>query len=179
MLSGNPCRKHPLVRPFWVYLPVGLRLSQPPARAHPVISHADEEPKRLPGISTASATRLAFRRKWRRQHGNDGAARVAVPVGEDRPADDDRTTKQGDVIPVIRVLQAAVASLTAARDQAEVRADRAEARADALRAKLEAALSGRGEALAAAQAADELRRVEAARRAASLLARLRAAWRGE
>ena len=55
------------------------------------------------GISTASATRLAFRRKWRRQHGNDGAARVAVPVGEDRPADDDRMTKQGDVTPVIRV----------------------------------------------------------------------------
>ena len=37
------------------------------------------------GISTASATRLTFRRKWRRQKGNDGIARVEVPVGEDRP----------------------------------------------------------------------------------------------
>ena len=34
---------------------------------------------RARGISTASANRLAFRRKWRRQTGNDGIARVAVP----------------------------------------------------------------------------------------------------
>jgi hypothetical protein len=32
------------------------------------------------GISTASAIRLAFRRKWRRQDSNDGTVRVAVPV---------------------------------------------------------------------------------------------------
>ena len=44
------------------------------------------------GISTASATRLAFRRKWRRQGGNDGIARVAVPTGEDQPRHDDRET---------------------------------------------------------------------------------------
>jgi len=36
------------------------------------------------GISTASATRLAFRRKWQRQAGNDGTARVAVPANEAR-----------------------------------------------------------------------------------------------
>ena len=34
------------------------------------------------GISKASATRLAFRRKWPRQVSNDGGARVAVPVTE-------------------------------------------------------------------------------------------------
>jgi hypothetical protein len=39
---------------------------------------------RVRGISTASATRLAFRRKWQRQRGNDGTARVAVPVSEAR-----------------------------------------------------------------------------------------------
>jgi hypothetical protein len=39
---------------------------------------------RVRGISTASATRLAFRRKWQRQAGNDGTARVAVPANEAR-----------------------------------------------------------------------------------------------
>ena len=37
------------------------------------------------GISTASAIRLAFRRQWRRQDGNDGTVRVAVPVDEAKP----------------------------------------------------------------------------------------------
>jgi hypothetical protein len=37
------------------------------------------------GISTASAIRLAFRCKWRRQDGNDGTVRVAVPVDEAKP----------------------------------------------------------------------------------------------
>jgi hypothetical protein len=40
------------------------------------------------GISTASATRLAFRRKWSRQVGNDGIARVSVPVSEARAQPD-------------------------------------------------------------------------------------------
>ena len=34
------------------------------------------------GITKASATRLAFRRRWRRHPGNDGTARVAVPMAE-------------------------------------------------------------------------------------------------
>ena len=37
------------------------------------------------GISTASAIRLAFRRKWRRQDGNDGTVRVAVPADQANP----------------------------------------------------------------------------------------------
>jgi hypothetical protein len=36
-------------------------------------------------ISTASATRLAFRRKWQRRVGNSGTAKVAVPVEDCRP----------------------------------------------------------------------------------------------
>jgi hypothetical protein len=36
------------------------------------------------GISAKSAERLAQRRRWLRQIGNDGMARVVVPVGEDR-----------------------------------------------------------------------------------------------
>jgi hypothetical protein len=38
------------------------------------------------GISAASAARLAYRKEWQRQPGNDGAARVAVPLGEDQPS---------------------------------------------------------------------------------------------
>jgi hypothetical protein len=41
------------------------------------------------GISKASAARLVMRRKWTRRRGNDGGARVAVPVGEDQPKHDD------------------------------------------------------------------------------------------
>ena len=42
-------------------------------------------------ISKASATRLAFRRRWARRIGNDGTARVAVPVEElaEKPAPDE------------------------------------------------------------------------------------------
>jgi hypothetical protein len=36
------------------------------------------------GISPKSAERLAQRRRWPRQLGNDGIARVLVPFGEDR-----------------------------------------------------------------------------------------------
>ena len=36
------------------------------------------------GISAKSAERLAQRRRWPRQIGNDGMARVVVPIGEDR-----------------------------------------------------------------------------------------------
>jgi hypothetical protein len=36
------------------------------------------------GISAKSAERLAQRRRWPRQIGNDGMARVLVPLGEDR-----------------------------------------------------------------------------------------------
>jgi hypothetical protein len=66
------------------------------------------------GISTASATRLAFRRKWPRQGGNDGTARVAVPIGEARPqtdrTHDDRDDDRGGVTRLLNVLEAAVAA---------------------------------------------------------------------
>ena len=47
------------------------------------------------GISVASAARLAFRKGWQRQPGNDGAARVAVPIGEDQPSPYDARTGAG------------------------------------------------------------------------------------
>ena len=66
------------------------------------------------GISTASATRVAFRRKWPRQGGNDGTASVAVPIGEARPqtdrTHDDRDDDRGGVTRLLNVLEAAVAA---------------------------------------------------------------------
>ncbi len=38
------------------------------------------------GIKEPAAVRLVQRRRWERQPGNDGAARVAVPVAELRPS---------------------------------------------------------------------------------------------
>lgn len=56
------------------------------------------------GISTASATRLAFRRKWRRRSGNAGTVTVAVPVSEAKPygdkTHDDGNDDRGDIIAV-------------------------------------------------------------------------------
>ena len=46
------------------------------------------------GITKASATRLAFRKGWRRQAGNNGQARVAVPVIAQIP-DHDNTDSTG------------------------------------------------------------------------------------
>ena len=90
------------------------------------------------GISTSSATRLAFRRKWRRQVGNDGTARVAVPLTEVQPrpdkAPDDRNDARnddrGDISRIVMVLETSVASLTERAIAAEKRADRAEIRAE-------------------------------------------------
>jgi hypothetical protein len=68
---------------------------------------------RIRGISTASATRLAFRRKWQRQGGNDGTARVAVPVNEAQRQPerihDDRDDDRGDVRRLVSALEAAIA----------------------------------------------------------------------
>ena len=162
---------------------------------------------RARGISTASATRLAFRRKWRRQGGNDGVARVAVPVGEDQSKRDDRDDDRGDIMP----LELAISSLTEARQQAEKRAEAAETRADraeqladaahkradvatmladrmlarATEAEKRADLAegdaqqARADAQEAHQQIEDLRRADEARKARGLWQRMSAAWRGE
>lgn len=67
------------------------------------------------GISTASAIRLAFRCKWRRQDGNDGTVRVAVPVDEARPstevADSDADGVGRDIGEVVGLLETAATML--------------------------------------------------------------------
>ncbi len=114
---------------------------------------------RARGISTASAKRLAIRRRWRRHQGNDGTARVAVPTTEanQREARPDTVTGDissetvasdpGDIARVITALEGAIALLREQLAQAQQqvaaersRADLAEAgrsgeraRADALR----------------------------------------------
>ena len=139
------------------------------------------------GISTASARRLAFRHKWRRQHGNDGTARVAVPMTETQPrggdSHDDTTDASPDVTRIVSGFEAAIAVLREQLTAAELRAERAEqavagerSRADNLRDRLDAAVAAQREAVEAAEA---LRQGEVSRRAKGLLARLASAWRGD
>ena len=138
------------------------------------------------GISTASAKRLSNRRRWRKQAGNDGTTRVAVPVDEAVPRETASGDDPGDVSFNARALGILESALTEANKRAEAAlalADRADARADRAEARAEAAehaaKQAQGEALATAQAAEAVRRADAARKARGLLARLRAAVRGE
>src|SRR5215207_5014529 len=88
------------------------------------------------GITVDSAKRLARRRGWKKQPGNDGRARVAVPaerlvrkdvpriVRADTPADD-----RGDVPGVSRSLERHVERLERSLECALQRCDAATARA--------------------------------------------------
>lgn len=77
----------------------------------------------LRGIDKASATRLAFRRGWRRMMGNDGKARVLVPASaqtQDQPdtpdaphdsPNDATVSTTGDVSSVVSAMEAHLESL--------------------------------------------------------------------
>jgi hypothetical protein len=147
---------------------------------------------RARGTSSASAKRYANRQRWRKQPGNDGTVRVAVPPGGTIPRETVRAKVPGNgtdwsplLIDANRRADAAVAladRLVARLEEAGARVDRAEARAqqerlaaDRFRGEAEAA---RGEAREAQEAAEALRRAEAARKAMGRWTRLRAAWRG-
>ena len=151
-----------------------------------------------------SAKRLSGRRRWRRQRGHDGHARVAVPATEATPrepiaadiAADIEGDDAGDInLNIARISNSFDGALTALREQlstANQRADRGEARAEAAeagRAGADAQIAVMGveiEALkiqlaavqTAAEAAAERRRQDDVRKARGLLARLRAAVRG-
>ena len=102
------------------------------------------------GISPKSAERLAQRRRWPRQVGNDGMARVVVPIGEDRviprrqgpPSAPDVAARRGvtstpDIGEVVRAsIRDIVAPLSAQLEHERARADRAEEKADRLQAEL-------------------------------------------
>ncbi len=77
------------------------------------------------GINTASAKRLASRRKWRRQPGNDGTARVAVPVDEAMRRSDNARDARGDVARLVSDLEAALSTLQEQLERERSRADQA------------------------------------------------------
>jgi hypothetical protein len=175
------------------------------------------------GISTASAIRLAFRRKWRRQDGNDGTVRVAVPADEANPKGESADSHEdgigrqiGEVVGLLETAavmlrergeeaDVMLAALHASAEEALTRAEaetaterEARTRAEGAMADAEARLSEFREDFervtreaearrmteqaarekAEAEAA-QLRQENQARRNLGLLARLRAALRGE
>jgi hypothetical protein len=78
---------------------------------------------RARGISTASAIRLVFRRKWRRQDGNDGTVRVAVPIDEANPqtevSDSDGDGIGREIGHVVGLLETATAMLRERGEEAD------------------------------------------------------------
>jgi len=119
------------------------------------------------GISAASATRLVIRRKWRRQAGNDGTVRVAVPTEEAQRQGDKPRDSHGDISRTIRALETAVSTLGKQLDAERGRADKAEA-----------ALASEREARTRAEsAAAQLRQQDQARRSAGLVERIITALR--
>ncbi len=115
-------------------------------RLHPVGDAGDDtrwmtygELGEARGINTASAKRLAFRRKWRRQAGNDGTARVAVPVDEVRPRTGRPLSATEDISRLVSSLEAALATLREQLERERDRADRAVEAAEQGAARLEEA----------------------------------------
>jgi ElaB/YqjD/DUF883 family membrane-anchored ribosome-binding protein len=122
------------------------------------------------GISTASAIRLAFARKWLRRDSNDGTIRVAVPVGEARPLD---AATEIEADPVGRDVGEIVGLLETAATMLRESGDAAGGLMAALHAHAEAALA-RAEATATVER-EARRRAEASRAdAETALGRLRA-----
>jgi DNA repair exonuclease SbcCD ATPase subunit len=91
------------------------------------------------GINTASAKRLAARRKWRRQPGNDGTARVAVPVGEAMLRTGKTHSAREDIARLVSNLEAALTTLQEQLERERGRADQAADAAERSAVRLEAA----------------------------------------
>jgi hypothetical protein len=105
------------------------------------------------GINTASAKRLAFRRKWRRQAGNDGTARVAVPVDEVTRRTGGGLNATEDISRLVSGLETALATLREQLERQRDRADRAVEAAERDAARLEEAEAGIAKLRAAADTA--------------------------
>jgi hypothetical protein len=168
-----------------------------------------EELGHIRGIGRESAVKLVQRKRWRRTRGNDGEARVCVPLDwlvPTKPTTEDSSPAHShrhspDTSPDIRRVMAALEAAITAKDVTiaalAVRAERAEGEADRLvatvqieRARAEGAeaaiateRTAREEAEAALATAEAetaaLRQADQQRRPLGLMARLRAAWRGE
>ena len=153
----------------------------------------------LRGISKASATRMAFRYRWRRQEGNDGTARVFVPLsalhGKGSGSAIERMAAAIET--AMGLFRQRVEAAETRADEAEARAQRAQITAEVERSRADRAEQDldrersradeerrRADGLQhrldiALQVTHELRRTEEARLALGLWLRLKAAWRGE
>lgn len=138
------------------------------------------------GIGRESAVKLVQRKRWRRVRGNDGEARIGVPLdwltpakspSEDIPPKAPRSDPPSpppDITRIVDAFDGAVASLTNRAEVAEKRAERAETEAADLRQTLDQARTAALEAKAEAasqrallkQAAEGLTTERAAREAA-------------
>jgi hypothetical protein len=112
---------------------------------------------RARGISTASAIRLAFRSQWRRQDGNDGTVRVAVPVDEAKPqgevADSDADGVGRDIGQVVGLLETAATMLRERGEAADGMLAALNANAEEALARAEAATATEREARKRAEVA--------------------------
>jgi len=159
------------------------------------------------GIGRESAVKLAQRKRWPRRPGNDGTARVCVPLDwlkavKEHSGELSRSVslleatvaalreqqdhERAGWIVVIDGLEKRIASTEAERDREKAGREGERSRADVLRDRIDAmqaqiaAAAAAGEAMQAER--DQARREAqeaAAWRARSLLARLRTAWRGK
>ena len=152
------------------------------------------------GLNVEAVRTRVRRAGWRTQPGNDGRARVLVPdrafvepVGQSSDRVNDGVNKTGDLSGLVALLTAAEARISRLEKQVEAERDRVnEARSEVDRLRGEVtdltARADRAEQAStladaarqeAVQATEALRRADADRKARGLLARLRAAWRGE
>jgi hypothetical protein len=131
------------------------------------------------GISAKSAERLVQRRRWPRQIGNDGIARVLVPLGEDRitprhqppmsaPVVGDRQGMMSspDIGDVVReAIRDVVAPLSALLERAEQ--ETATLRAELVELRMSEQAAANLAEYGTAQAVDLRKRLEAAEQRAS------------
>jgi hypothetical protein len=77
------------------------------------------------GISVASARGLVYRRRWRRQAGNDGTMRAAVPVDEVTAQTGIAQSSRDDFTQLVSSLESALSVLRAQLERERSRADQA------------------------------------------------------
>jgi hypothetical protein len=88
------------------------------------------------GINIASAKHLAYRRKWRRQPGNDGTTRVAVPIVEAHRRTGTEPSTRNGMTPMLSDLEAALSLLREQLERERRRADQATEAAERSAARL-------------------------------------------
>jgi hypothetical protein len=157
-----------------------------------------DEIAKLRGIKRIGAVRLVQRYKWRRMEGNDGKARVLVPVTALEPVRRTDAGNQDDNISLndrgtgagtnaLSMLQAAFQTTLQAKDEviaaqgsviSELRISLDEARATAQSAEA-AALKAEHDKASATMVAEELAKQAAEWKSLTRWGRLRAAWKGD